>query len=196
MKDTPREAAAPGEPRALYLDLLKRCITNSIYLEGEAYHESTIMWAKRKMGGLLRLFGLRAADWRSVDPRVRTEGSDWPTLAHSMIGTRRLDNLQDCVVDVLRNQVPGDLIETGVWRGGAVIFMRGVLQAYGVSDRCVWAADSFEGLPPPDPALYPEDRWIHLERERFPQLAVSLEEVKANFERYGLLDERVRFLSY
>jgi len=87
--------------------------------------------------------------------------------------------------------VPGDFIETGVWRGGATIFMRAILQAYR-SDRTVWVADSFAGLPPPNAAQYPQDAgdWLHTR----PELAVSLDEVRANFARSGLLDEQVRFL--
>ena len=87
---------------------------------------------------------------------------------------------------------PGDLIETGVWRGGATIFMRAILKARGVTDRLVWVADSFAGLPPPDTARYPQDEGITL--HQFPQLAVPLERVQDNFRRYGLLDEQVRFL--
>jgi hypothetical protein len=181
-----------NDPRALYLDLLKKCLTNTIYLEGEACHESGIMWLMRKLGGFLRIFGLRPARLRSINPDVRAEGSDWPTLAHTMIGMKRLDALQHCVSDVLNKDVPGDLIETGVWRGGASIFMRGILKAYGSIDRTVWVADSFEGLPPPNPDAYPADQELHL--EKYDQLAVSLEQVRANFERYGLLDSQVRFL--
>ena len=70
--------------------------------------------------------------------------------------------------------------------------MRGCLQALGVTERIVWVADSFEGLPVPDAATYPADAWDRL--WTCPQLAVPLAEVKANFARYGLLDEQVRFL--
>jgi hypothetical protein len=109
-----------------------------------------------------------------------------------MIGLKRLDNLQFCIEEAITNGVVGDLIETGVWRGGATIFMRAVLKAYGVSERCVWVADSFEGLPPPDTGKYPYDAGDTLHQAR--ELAVSLEEVKENFDRYGLLDDQVRFL--
>jgi len=70
--------------------------------------------------------------------------------------------------------------------------MRGILAANAVTDRKVYAADSFEGLPPPNLQLYPEDKgWdLHVYKE----LAVSLEQVKDNFERYGLLDEQVVFV--
>ena len=118
---------------------------------------------------------------------------DWPAFAHTMIGLERLNNLQFCVEDVIGKGVPGDLIETGVWRGGATIFMRAILKAHGVTDRRVWVADSFEGLPRADTERYPVDasgpRWHLADR-----LAISLEEVQGNFERYGLLDDQVRFL--
>jgi O-methyltransferase len=126
-----------------------------------------------------------------VDPEVRAAGRDWPPEAETMIGLRRLDNIQLCIEWVIGDGVPGDLIETGVWRGGAAIFMRGVLKAYGVDDRAVWLADSFAGLPPPDPA-YPVDKGD--EHHQKVELSVSIEEVRRNFERYGLLDDQVRFL--
>jgi O-methyltransferase len=109
-----------------------------------------------------------------------------------MIGLRRLDNLQQCITDVLDHEVPGDIIETGVWRGGAMIFARGVLKAFGDTQRTVWCADSFEGLPRPNADAYPADRddLHHIDQ----MLAVSLEQVRSNFQRYGLLDAQVRFL--
>ena len=64
-----------------------------------------------------------------------------------MIGMRRLDNIQMLVEDVLRTGTRGDLIETGVWRGGATIFMRGILKGYSITDCTVWVADSFAGFP-------------------------------------------------
>ena len=88
--------------------------------------------------------------------------------------------------------VPGDFIETGVWKGGTTIFMRGLLRAYGINDRKVYVADSFEGVPPPNSARYPDDRDsnFHL----WPDLAVDLESVKGNFSRLGLLDDQVEFV--
>ena len=107
--------------------------------------------------------------------------------AETMLGTRQLDHMQRCIVDVLTRNVPGDLVEAGVWRGGMTIFMRAVLMAYQITDRKVWVADSFAGLPEVD-----------RRRETFGwnqgDMAVSLEAVKNNFARYGLLDEQVVFL--
>lgn len=134
------------------------------------------------------------SDWiyDDVPEATRAEGFDWPSRAHSMIGLKRLQNLRSCVEDVIYRGVPGDLIETGVWRGGATILMRSVLKAHAVTDRRVWVADSFDGLPPPDPASYPLDKGDTLYTQR--QLAVSLEQVQSHFGRYGLLDDQVRFL--
>jgi Macrocin-O-methyltransferase (TylF) len=133
-------------------------------------------------------------DWlydEFVEP-VRAEGLDWPARAHTMIGLKRLANVRICIESVLADSIPGDLIETGAWRGGTTIFMRAVLKVHGVTDRTVWVADSFAGLPPPDANRYPRDQGDRL--HTFPQLAVPLDRVRDNFRRYGLLDEQVRFL--
>jgi Macrocin-O-methyltransferase (TylF) len=108
-----------------------------------------------------------------------------------MIGMVRLDNLQDCVTEVIREKIPGDLIETGVWRGGACILMRAVLKAHGDRSRIVWLADSFEGLPRPNRDLYPAETDPRLAEGMF---SAGLAQVKANFRRYNLLDEQVQFL--
>ena len=132
-------------------------------------------------------------DEEDVDPAMKEIGKvDWPTLAHSMIGMKRMDNIQFCVESVLREGIEGDLMETGVWRGGAVIFMRALLEVHGDRERKVIAADSFEGLPQPDLASYPQDRGLDF--FLCDELSVPLEEVRGNFAKYGLLDDRVVFL--
>jgi O-methyltransferase len=72
------------------------------------------------------------------------------------------------------------------------IFMRAVLKAYGDTHRLVWVADSFQGLPKPDPTRYPADAGDTSWQSSY--FRVSLDQVKANFARYGLLDNQVRFL--
>jgi O-methyltransferase len=197
--DEPSRSCAPADlvPQ-LYLDLMKGCLTRSLF--PEAVRKSVVSpnlrsrplaWAAYSL--LMRLMtplGLELV--RRSQSTDRGAGKDWPSDAETMVGSARLDNLQDCVTNAIRNSIPGDLIETGVWRGGACIFMRAILKAYGDNVRKVWVADSFEGLPKPDPR-FPADasdrHWQYAEA-----LAVSLEQVKANFERYGLLDDQVRFL--
>jgi hypothetical protein len=155
----------------LYLDLMKKCLIDLIYADVQ---EKPNLQSE------------------PFDEAKRLEGLDCPTYAHTMIGMKRLDNLQFCVEDVLARGVPGDLIETGVWRGGATILMRAILKAYAVRDRLVWVADSFEGLPSPDPEKYPADAGARYHEIK--ELAVSLDHVKSNFAKYRLLDDQVRFL--
>ena len=156
--------------RDLYLNTIQHCLTGTIYNDPP-----------------LKVWGLE-----EFDPNLREYGWDWPSMAHTMIGQKRMSNIRQLLEQVLANNVPGDLIETGVWRGGACIYMRAILMAYGISDRTVWVADSFQGLPPPNPEKYPADEGD--EFSTYSELAVSMEEVKTNFERYGLLDGNVAFL--
>jgi cephalosporin hydroxylase len=186
-------------PEHLYLDLLKKTLSFSLWPEPPlpvaTFNYARPTWKRGVIAVAMRLagaVGLEIVKPARVAVAEREEGTDWPLYADTMIGLRRLDNLQDCIESVLRDQVPGDLIETGVWRGGACIFMRGVLRAHGVDDRRVYVADSFQGLPAPDAEKYPHDAGDVHHIHRF--LAVSEEQVRKNFERYGLLDDRVVFL--
>lgn len=176
----------------LYLDLMKKCLLNLIYGELEAWPVEPTNTLKRKIVSAVRARGMKLVWNRPYDPQARLDGDGWPPGAHTMMGIKRLENLQHCVEDVLKQDVSGDLIETGVWRGGATIFMRAILKAYAVTDRRVWVADSFAGLPPPNPSRYPAD--ADDQHHTFKLLSVSLDEVKGNFAKYGLLDDQVRFL--
>jgi O-methyltransferase len=126
------------------------------------------------------------------DAGKRDLGRDWPQQALTMIGRVRLRSLRECCELALRQEIPGDFVETGIWRGGACIMMAAVLAAHESNDRKVWGFDSFQGLPPPNETRYPGDRGDQL--HRFPQLAVSLEEVTDNFRRLGLMSDQVHLV--
>jgi hypothetical protein len=125
------------------------------------------------------------------EPSYREEGLDWPATALTMVGRRRLHNFRALIERVIDDGVDGDILEAGVWRGGASILARAVLAARGVTDRRVIVADSFEGLPHPSDQ-FPADTGADFHTH--PELAVSLEQVRANFEQFGLLDDQVVFL--
>jgi O-methyltransferase len=178
--------------RQLYIDMVKRSVLNIPYVDAELNPIQPHGRVRKTVLGLLRSAGIQLAHARRGDYERRVAGHDFSDTAHSMVSLKRLDNVQMCVETVLRENIPGDLIETGVMRGGTVILMRAILKAYGITDRTVWAADSFEGLPPPDPEKYPADAgaaW-HLR----PLTEVGVEHVKRNFDRYGLFDDQVKFL--
>jgi O-methyltransferase len=179
----------------LYLDLMAKVLTRygfegrntTVTLPGGSYE--SYLWQ-------LLMSAMPGRQVRVVEPgefqaELREEGRDWPADAESMVGLKRLANIRECVETVLADGVPGDLVETGVWRGGSCIYMRGILAAYGDPDRRVWVCDSFEGLPEHD-GRYEAD--IGDQFHTFGELAIGVEEVQENFRRYGLLDDRVEFL--
>lgn len=179
--------------RDRYVDLLMGCLTRELFLDEETHDADLTDWP----GGIDAVLPtLRANGWRLTqrggDPAKRTDGNDWPPTAETMVGRRRLADVRSCVDTVLADEVPGDFVETGVWRGGVTILMRGMLEAWGDHDRRVWVADSFRGLPAPDGEAYPQD--VGHDLSGVAALAVSADQVRANFARYGLLDDRVCLL--
>jgi O-methyltransferase len=181
-------------PAERYLDLLAGCLTRDLFLDEEVRNVNLRDWPGGEPEGLRDM--LRGRGWRVVRPgadrATRAVGNDWPPHAETMVGLARLANVRDCVTTALADGVAGDLVETGVWRGGTAIYLRAILAALGDGGRTVWACDSFEGLPVADAERYPVDVPLRLHEHR--QLAVGLDQVKANFDRYGLLDDQVRFV--
>jgi O-methyltransferase len=187
-------------PVDLYLELLAKTLTRALFEDNDRIFGIRSTWkpatpagrAADAMAPVLGRFGLELVRKRPYNRKARTNGRDWPARAETMAGLKRLRNARRCIESVLADGIPGDLIETGVWRGGMSIYMRAVLMAHGVTDRTVWLADSFRGLPPPDVTRFPADEKLDL--TGFDILAVGAEQVRRNFARYGLLDDQVQFL--
>jgi hypothetical protein len=176
----------------LYLDLLKRCLTGYLFPDSsnqEVRPDRNMPATRRWVFRWLKKSGYKVFKVVPFDREARENGRDWPSIGYSMVGLKRLDHLQMCIQTVVAEGVPGDLLEAGVWRGGSCIFMRAVLKLLGVTDRKVWVADSFQGLP--RPSLEADADYDLSEYEI---LAVSQEEVEANFARFGMLDGQVKFL--
>jgi len=181
-----------------YIDLLKKSLTDCIHankaFEFIPLHAGASF--KSKLAIFLSRF-LEKSNHKIVRyiPYIkekRINGLDHPANAESMIGLKRLDNLEYCIREIAKDNIDGDLIETGSWRGGATIFMRAMLKVLNINNKIVYVADSFEGLPKPEEAKYVIDKGDrHFDN---PFLAVSLEQVKQNFENYNLLDSQVQFL--
>jgi len=180
----------------LYLDLLKRALLNELGLENELrikYLQSCI--AAGAEPDPMHLHDIRFADADGFAALMKSRlagrfpppGSA-PGYGHTMIGRDRLDQLHDCLDRVIEDGIAGDLLEAGVWRGGAGIFMRGYLKAHHIPDRVVWLADSFRGLPPAASEVHGVDPVLNR------HLAVSAATVRDAFERYDLWDDRVRLV--
>jgi hypothetical protein len=205
----------PADDLALrYLELLKKSLLDELYIENEArliyvwlcllsgapVEEETIRNIEARRPDIVgrlsqaRKQGEISFIWEIAQPGGTARAVNIRNVSevyHTMIGRKRLDNIQLLLDEIVRDKVPGDLIETGVWRGGATIFMRGYLAAHGIKDRKVWVADSFAGLPVPSA---PQDRGYDFSAAVFPILAIPQRAVAELFRRYDLLDDRVRFL--
>jgi O-methyltransferase len=116
---------------------------------------------------------------------------DWPLHGLTMVGLARLDDLQRCVEQVVRDRVPGDVIEAGTWRGGASILVRATLDSLGEGSRTVSVADSFQGFPKAQPEG--DGYNLDVDLSAVDYLAVPLEEVRQSFARLGL-DRGVEFV--
>jgi O-methyltransferase len=175
----PVRAVGPGADRealrCAYLDLLKLALCD---LTGPA-----TMSVGRLEGGVAA-----SRELTGDGLRLRAAGMDWPLQGLTMVGLRRLDDLQRCVETLVHDDVEGDLIEAGSWRGGASILMRATLDTLGDDTRTVYVADSFEGFPEAEEGELTHDEWAAID-----YLAVSLEEVRQSFARLGL-EHRMEFV--
>jgi O-methyltransferase len=181
-----------------YLDLLKRALVNLIYPE----HELQLRYLEAKPAGdrlsvQRALRDLRYEDASTFKELVtgKHDGRNFRGAvtrdAHTMVGLRRLKNIQWCAAQIFEAGTEGDFLEAGVCQGGASIYMRALQVAYGQEHRRMWVADSFQGLPPPRSEV---DAGLDFTEERMPWLAASLTAVQDNFRTYDLLSDHVRFV--
>ena len=162
-------ASTAGSLRDAYIDLIKRTITNYAYLGGDTPFDQF---------RCVNHYQVAQGEWK-IDPLARPA---------TLLSKAQLDLIESSIVAVEERGVPGDFIEAGIWRGGAVAFMRAMLKAYDIPNRRVFASDSFAGIPKNtraqgDPVDNWRDRWV-----------AELEEVRGNIARFGLLDDRIQFV--
>lgn len=89
-------------------------------------------------------------DWQFslLDENKRFWQAMTSNTLRTMLGHKKLANIRFCVEDIVKNQIPGDLLEAGCWRGGSVIYMAACMQAYrsyyqDKIERKIIAADLF-----------------------------------------------------
>lgn len=107
MSSPPAPAHASCEDLAeRYLELLKRCLCGGSY-RAPLQKKRNARWGTlpplRKVLGSFRLELVRR-----VAAEAAAEGKDYASDGQTMLGQRRLDNLQFCITDVLRRGVPGE----------------------------------------------------------------------------------------
>lgn len=186
-----------------YMELLKEVLCASLYdesawqrVEGPMKYlpggKGIVSSLKRKIIKFLRDRGMSIIRTVPFDAAKRKSGLDWPLFGYTMTGRSRLDALERCLNDVLDNNVPGDVAETGVWRGGSMMLAKAILDERKEYTRHIWLADSFEGMPTPKETDSSKSQLEDFSDRDY--LIATQQQVESNFARFGLLDDRVKFL--
>lgn len=109
-----------------------------------------------------------------------------------MIGMTGLNNIEEIMNIIIKENIVGDILEAGVWRGGASIFIKKMLQYYNINKK-LYVCDSYEGMPKPQTHKYTkDDNDTHYLKNSY--LGVSLDIVQNNFKKYDAIDDNVIFL--
>ena len=165
---------------SLYFDLCKRLLTDSINDKSITFENFNSL-KDSEIKDLLK----------SKPTTTNLIGSDnILPRALTMIGLIRMENLQFCVENIIQDNIEGDLMECGVWRGGACVFMKLILDRYDVNKKIV-LADSFgDGFPI---RTNPYDKQYEIKDEVVFETP-TIEQVTTNFKNYGVLDDNVIFV--
>jgi O-methyltransferase len=71
---------------------------------------------------------------------------------HTMTSPERVSALVESVQFIVKNRIPGSIVECGVWRGGSMMAVALALLKVGDTSRELYLFDTFEGMPVPTAA--------------------------------------------
>ncbi len=119
--------------------------------------------------------------------------------AKTLTSVESLYSLYQAVGHVVDNDIEGDFVECGVWRGGSCMLMALALAARGDTERRIYLYDTFTGMPEPgdfDVRLRDgtpqKERWKTFDRGDHNEWCyASFEEVGANMASTGYPAEQV-----
>jgi hypothetical protein len=120
----------------------------------------------------------------------------------TMTGNDKLFALIQAVRYVVRHEIPGDIVECGVWRGGSMQAAARTLIACGDTGRDLHLFDTFEGMPPPSDKDVrhdgrPADELLAAAESREKSMVwavASLEDVRDGMAKVPYPPERVHFV--
>ncbi|MFC9604196.1 TylF/MycF/NovP-related O-methyltransferase [Streptomyces niveus] len=118
----------------------------------------------------------------------------------TMTSPERLNAFILATRHVVRHNIPGDIVECGVWRGGSMQACAKTLLALGETDRGLHLFDTFEGMPPPTAedlrrdGKSAEDLLAAQGKDRPIWAVASLEDVQAGFANVPYPGERVHYV--
>ncbi|MEI9808258.1 MAG: TylF/MycF/NovP-related O-methyltransferase [Bacteroidota bacterium] len=107
-----------------------------------------------KAAGVLGLVVNKKQDPVSFDIRQDKAFMDiyGPCKPYTMTSPERMYSLYKAIEYILDNNIKGDFVECGVWRGGSSMLIALTLLRKGVSDRNIYLYDTFEGMSEPTEA--------------------------------------------
>ncbi|HAK44962.1 MAG TPA: macrocin O-methyltransferase [Spirochaeta sp.] len=124
---------------------------------------------------------------------------------YTMTSVERGYSLYKAVDYIVANDIPGDLVECGVWKGGSCMLMALALKELGAAERRIHLYDTFEGMPEPGDNDYiawngrpVSEKWKSDQQgltSNFTDWAVSLENVRENILRTGYPEKNLEFIA-
>jgi O-methyltransferase len=120
----------------------------------------------------------------------------------TMTSRERMFSLYKAVTYIVQNNLPGDFVECGVWKGGSSMMMAATLMHLGKTDRTIWMYDTYEGMSEPteedkDYLGTAADRQLS-DAKKEDQSSVwcysSLEEVMANMYSTGYPKDKIKYI--
>ena len=105
--------------------------------------------------------------------------SEFETLEpNTATSIERMYALKEAVKYIVSNNIVGDLVECGVWKGGSCMLIARTLLEYDQNDRLLWLYDTFEGMTLPTN----ED----IEKETGIKGGDLLENIEKNTDKYNM----------
>jgi hypothetical protein len=159
-----------------YLDLLELAIGDGLHGKSHRplqFHGRRHVW----YGKLLNRIALSFQYLTGLTLCLPVDGG-WPEKGDTMLSIGELRNFRDCIETVVEENVLGNIVECGVWRGGSCVYAKAVLNFLDAK-RSVFGFDSFDGLPRPGIGDDPQDR-----HHTFDPLSVPLSEVLFRASKY------------
>ncbi len=170
-----------SDPKARYLELVKRAVLDELYLEHELRFEYLleVLDSGRtpdldQLRDPMRQMRVRAQ--QLMAERSSGRYGDDKRLAPFLpltIGRRRLDSIEHALHAIRDEQLEGDMVVAGAGRGGTGVFIQAWLDVHEMTDRTLWVVDEFR--PPPAGAA-------------------DLNAVRDAFDRFDVMADNVRFV--
>lgn len=118
-------------------------------------------------------------------------------LPYTLTSPERIVTLSRAVRHVIENQIPGDFVECGVWKGGSVMEILRTLIRLGDQTRHIYLFDTFAGMTAPttEDVSYDgevaEETYIKVNRKL---ITVSLPDVKRAVLSLGYDASKIHFI--